>query len=114
LIKSCDIFEERMIDYCEACSRQAWINQPIVPLPNSYKGMTLLHLAAALGYSRLIKTFIQWRTEKSCMVLEYEVDALSLDDCSCTPFVSIKEIRNKISTENKTGHFMIRICKSEK
>ncbi|XP_064641860.1 calmodulin-binding transcription activator 2-like isoform X4 [Lineus longissimus] len=87
LVKSCDIFEERMIDYCEACSRQAWISEPIVPLPNSYKGMTLLHLAAALGYSRLIKTLIQWRTEKSCMILEYEVDALSLDDCSCTPFL---------------------------
>lgn len=49
--------------------------------------MTLLHLAAALGYSRLVCSLLHWRTENSSLVLDTEIDALSRDDNGYTPLV---------------------------
>lgn len=54
----------------------------------SHRGMTLLHLAASLGYSRLVCTMLHWRAENSSMLLDTEVDALSQDDDGFTPLVS--------------------------
>lgn len=50
--------------------------------------MTLLHLAASLGYSRLVCAMLHWRAENSSLLLETEVDALSQDDDGFTPLVS--------------------------
>lgn len=55
---------------------------------HSYKGMTLLHLAAALGYSRLVCTMFTWRSENPSVILETEIDALSQDSEGFTPLVS--------------------------
>lgn len=56
----------------------------------SHRGMTLLHLAASLGYSRLVCTMLHWRAENSSLLLETEVDALSQDDEGYTPLVCIR------------------------
>lgn len=56
---------------------------------NCYKGMTLLHLAAALGYSRLVCAMLSWRTENPSVVLETEIDALSPDNDGLTPLASL-------------------------
>lgn len=51
--------------------------------------MTLLHLAASLGYSRLVCAMLHWRAENSSLLLETEVDALSQDKDGYTPLVRI-------------------------
>ncbi|XP_035986954.1 calmodulin-binding transcription activator 2 isoform X1 [Fundulus heteroclitus] len=53
-----------------------------------HRGMTLLHLAAAQGYTHLIHTLIHWRTENAdSLDLEQEVDPLNVDHFSCTPLM---------------------------
>lgn len=52
--------------------------------------MTLLHLAAALGYSRLVCTMFTWRSENPSVILETEIDALSQDSDGFTPLVSVQ------------------------
>lgn len=54
----------------------------------SHRGMTLLHLAASLGYSRLVCALLHWRAENSSLLLETEVDALSQDEDGYTPLVN--------------------------
>lgn len=50
--------------------------------------MTLLHLAAAQGYTHLIHSLIQWRTvSRDSLDLEQEVDPLNVDHFSCTPLM---------------------------
>ncbi|XP_029381886.1 calmodulin-binding transcription activator 2 isoform X2 [Echeneis naucrates] len=53
-----------------------------------HRGMTLLHLAAAQGYTHLIRTLIHWRSVNSdSLDLEQEVDPLNVDHFSCTPLM---------------------------
>lgn len=52
-----------------------------------FKGMTLLHLTAALGYSKLVCALLNWRSENPNIVLETEIDALSRDVYGYTPMV---------------------------
>lgn len=56
-------------------------------LTTTCSDLTLLHLAAALGFSRLVCTLLHWRTENSSLMLEREVDAMSQDKRGCTPLV---------------------------
>lgn len=60
----------------------------------SHRGMTLLHLAASLGYSRLVCAMLHWRAENSSLLLETEVDALSQDEDGFTPLVKINLKKN--------------------
>ncbi|KAK2886058.1 hypothetical protein Q8A67_016895 [Cirrhinus molitorella] len=53
-----------------------------------HRGMTLLHLAAAQGYTQLIHTLIRWRSiSVNSLDLEQEVDPLNVDHFSCTPLM---------------------------
>ncbi|XP_024914008.1 calmodulin-binding transcription activator 2 isoform X2 [Cynoglossus semilaevis] len=53
-----------------------------------HRGMTLLHLAAAQGYTHLIQTLIYWRSiNADSLDLEQEVDPLNVDHFSCTPLM---------------------------
>ncbi|XP_072232223.1 calmodulin-binding transcription activator 2 isoform X2 [Leuresthes tenuis] len=53
-----------------------------------HRGMTLLHLAAAQGYTHLIHTLTHWRNVNSdSLDLEQEVDPLNVDHFSCTPLM---------------------------
>ncbi|XP_029283818.1 calmodulin-binding transcription activator 2-like isoform X2 [Cottoperca gobio] len=53
-----------------------------------HRGMTLLHLAAAQGYTHLIHTLIHWRSlNGDSLDLEQEVDPLNIDHFSCTPLM---------------------------
>ncbi|KAF4096186.1 calmodulin-binding transcription activator 2 isoform X2 [Onychostoma macrolepis] len=53
-----------------------------------HRGMTLLHLAAAQGYTQLIHTLICWRSiSVNSLDLEQEVDPLNVDHFSCTPLM---------------------------
>lgn len=90
-------FEEHLVKYCQSLTSKQWrsptSDSPIRTLPlfgksESANGMTLLHLAAALGYSRLVLAMLTWRTENPSVILETEIDALSRDGVGFTPLVS--------------------------
>lgn len=49
--------------------------------------MTLLHLASALGYTKLICAMMKWRRENSSLILEAEVDAMNQDKDGYTPLM---------------------------
>ncbi|XP_077299054.1 calmodulin-binding transcription activator 2-like isoform X2 [Arctopsyche grandis] len=83
-------FEDRLVTYCQARIGRSWkllIEESNQEQYGSHRGMTLLHLAASLGYSRLVCTMLHWRAENSSMLLETEVDAMSQDDDGFTPLM---------------------------
>ncbi|XP_077169132.1 calmodulin-binding transcription activator 2 isoform X2 [Paroedura picta] len=84
-----DSFEERIVAVCEKMmSRSHWLRSETLVPHVSFRGMTLLHLAAAQGYTRLIETLIQWRNiSAESLDLEQEVDPLNVDHFSCTPLM---------------------------
>lgn len=80
-------FEERLVSYCQKLTTRTWRSMTPTAWSVSHKGMTLLHLASALGYSRLVCTMLSWRADNSSMILEREVDALSQDEDGFTPLM---------------------------
>ncbi|XP_076033913.1 calmodulin-binding transcription activator isoform X6 [Oratosquilla oratoria] len=79
-------FEERVILYCQKMSAKPWLamDQGFASGLPDLHGLTLLHLASMLGYSRLIMCLLKWREENPSLVLECEVDALRQDSRGCT------------------------------
>ncbi|KAK4875873.1 hypothetical protein RN001_012295 [Aquatica leii] len=82
-------FEDRLVSYCQTMTSRLWRygEELSVSWFASHRGMTLLHLAASLGYSRLVCALLHWRAENSSLLLETEVDALSQDDDGYTPLM---------------------------
>lgn len=82
-------FEGRVVVLCEQMMGQScWGSGSELVHSRSSRGMTLLHLAAAQGYSQLIRTLRRWRTKHSDSIdLELEVDPLNVDHFSCTPLM---------------------------
>ncbi|KAJ8371380.1 hypothetical protein SKAU_G00114080 [Synaphobranchus kaupii] len=84
-------FESRVVVVCEKMmNRACWAKskQLILIHTKSFRGMTLLHLAAGQGYATLIQTLIKWRSKHSDSIdLELEVDPLNVDHFSCTPLM---------------------------
>ncbi|XP_062592627.1 calmodulin-binding transcription activator 1-like [Saccostrea cucullata] len=82
LVESSDL-EGKLLWYIKMFSSGTWSDTESFPQCSKY-GMTLLHLTAALGFSRVIQSLLQWRTNNPCWFLDYEVDANCLDENSCT------------------------------
>ncbi|XP_036403789.1 calmodulin-binding transcription activator 2 isoform X2 [Megalops cyprinoides] len=83
-------FERRIVGVCERMMAGGQWGGGGERLLHSvrHRGMTLLHLAAAQGYTQLIHTLIHWRTVNSdSLDLEQEVDPLNVDHFSCTPLM---------------------------
>ncbi|XP_036033767.1 calmodulin-binding transcription activator 1 isoform X7 [Onychomys torridus] len=82
-------FESRVVVVCEKMmSRACWTRSKHLIHSKTFRGMTLLHLAAAQGYATLIQTLIKWRTKHADSIdLELEVDPLNVDHFSCTPLM---------------------------
>ncbi|XP_044039737.1 LOW QUALITY PROTEIN: calmodulin-binding transcription activator 2 [Siniperca chuatsi] len=90
--KSSQWFERRIVGVCERMMKGGrWggggggerLHHSV-----RHRGMTLLHLAAAQGYTHLIHTLIHWRSVNSdSLDLEQEVDPLNIDHFSCTPLM---------------------------
>ncbi|XP_041338862.1 calmodulin-binding transcription activator 2-like, partial [Pyrgilauda ruficollis] len=54
----------------------------------TFRGMTLLHLAAAQGYASLVEALRRWRAlAVESLELEQEIDPLNVDHFSCTPLM---------------------------
>lgn len=72
----------------------SWVHRgdcsPIKAL--SRPDLSLLHLAAALGFSRLARTLLLWRQENPSLTLDAEVDPLGRDARECTPLVSERDL----------------------
>ncbi|XP_045920382.1 calmodulin-binding transcription activator 2 isoform X2 [Micropterus dolomieu] len=85
-------FERRIVGVCERMMRGGrWAGGgggERLHHSVRHRGMTLLHLAAAQGYTHLIHTLIHWRSVNSdSLDLEQEVDPLNIDHFSCTPLM---------------------------
>ncbi|KAI4904847.1 hypothetical protein NFI96_018232, partial [Prochilodus magdalenae] len=82
-------FESRVVVVCEKMmNRACWAKSKHLIHSKTFRGMTLLHLAAAQGYATLIQTLIKWRTRHADSIdLELEVDPLNVDHFSCTPLM---------------------------
>uniref|UniRef100_T1IL77 CG-1 domain-containing protein n=1 Tax=Strigamia maritima TaxID=126957 RepID=T1IL77_STRMM len=81
-------FEERLVDLCQQMASRPWVKTEDTSLTScDDRGLTLLHLAAALGYMRLVCALLHWRADNSSLLLESEVDALSRDHNNCTPLM---------------------------
>lgn len=72
--------------YLESLSACPWVSSDL-SVDNGSMGLSLLHLAAALGHHKFITILIKWRNENPSWLLEYEVDAHSTDLNSCTPLM---------------------------
>ncbi|KAK9886085.1 hypothetical protein WA026_014870 [Henosepilachna vigintioctopunctata] len=82
-------FEDRLVNFCQTLTSRVWRHGEELSSSwfSSHKGMTLLHLTAALGYTRLLSAMLHWRAENSSLLLETEVDALSQDEDGYTPLM---------------------------
>ncbi|NXV24897.1 CMTA1 protein, partial [Cepphus grylle] len=93
-------FEARVVAVCEAMMAQpGWpgTSSGTSAGPPSgtalahgatFRGMTLLHLAAAQGYAGLVEALRRWRAlAADSLELEQEVDPLNVDHFSCTPLM---------------------------
>ncbi|XP_006903347.1 PREDICTED: calmodulin-binding transcription activator 2 isoform X5 [Elephantulus edwardii] len=82
-------FEARVVVLVESMiPRSTWRGPERLAHGSPFRGMSLLHLAAAQGYARLIETLSQWRSvETRSLDLEQEVDPLNVDHFSCTPLM---------------------------
>uniref|UniRef100_A0A3B5ALD3 Calmodulin-binding transcription activator 1 n=1 Tax=Stegastes partitus TaxID=144197 RepID=A0A3B5ALD3_9TELE len=81
-------FESRVVVVCEKMmSRACWAKSKHLIHSKTFRGMTLLHLAAGQGYATLIQTLIKWTKHADSIDLELEVDPLNVDHFSCTPLM---------------------------
>ncbi|NXH45301.1 CMTA1 protein, partial [Dicaeum eximium] len=89
-------FEARVVAICEAMmARPGWSGPPLGTAGTSllahgvtFRGMTLLHLAAAQGYAGLVEALRRWRAlAVDSLELEQEIDPLNVDHFSCTPLM---------------------------
>lgn len=88
-------FEDHLVSYVKLLAERLWslpseITSEILSWTKSdnQQGMTLLHLAAVLGYTRLVVVLLEWRADNSNIILETEVDALRQDREGFTPLVN--------------------------
>ncbi|NWT76878.1 CMTA1 protein, partial [Prunella himalayana] len=89
-------FEARVVAICEAMmARPGWSGTALGTSGTSvlahgvtFRGMTLLHLAAAQGYASLVEALRRWRAlAVESLELEQEIDPLNVDHFSCTPLM---------------------------
>uniref|UniRef100_A0A8C3UED5 Calmodulin binding transcription activator 2 n=1 Tax=Catharus ustulatus TaxID=91951 RepID=A0A8C3UED5_CATUS len=89
-------FEARVVAICEAMmARPGWPGASLGTPGTStlahgvtFRGMTLLHLAAAQGYASLVEALRRWRAlAVDSLELEQEIDPLNVDHFSCTPLM---------------------------
>ncbi|XP_028899126.2 uncharacterized protein LOC105216879 isoform X2 [Zeugodacus cucurbitae] len=77
-------FEDQLVGYCQELMKRTWL-QNGSNWSGGFKSMTLLHLTAVLGYSKLACALLNWRAENPNIILETEIDALSRDVYGYTP-----------------------------
>lgn len=87
-----DRLEARLVRLCQEMAARSWredVGADCDELRAAYRGMSLLHLAARLGFTRLVGTLLDWRAENTSAILESEVDAMRKDADGHTPLVFV-------------------------
>lgn len=81
-------FENHLIEYCQKTIANKW-NVPKVDSLSlrKFKGMTVLHLAAALGYSNLIGLLLEWTKGSHHSVVKSEINVKSQNQEGNTPLM---------------------------
>lgn len=83
--KQCMTFEDRLMVACEIFQRATSSVRNATKGDKPFRGMTLLHLSAALGFKRLVCTLLKlWRDSDSSLVRD-EMNPLRKDEFACTP-----------------------------
>lgn len=81
-------FEERLVSFCRSLSsRSTGMSEGFTTEPGE-DGSTILHLAAALGYTKLTTVLLRWKQDDNSLALEKEVNLGARDVDNCTPLVS--------------------------
>ena len=94
-----DVMEDVLVSLVDKLTQKSWKadaagelldNPTTIPefMTQKYRGMTLLHLAASLGYSRLTSALLRWSADNPVLTLQTEIDALAQDSEGFTPLVS--------------------------
>lgn len=83
--KQCMTFEDRLVVACEIFQRANSSARNPTKGEKPFRGMTLLHLSAALGYNRLVCALLKLWHESESAVVRDEVNPLRKDEFACTP-----------------------------
>ena len=92
-----DVMEDVLVSLVDRLTQKSWkadatgeLDNPRIPefMTQKYRGMTLLHLAASLGYSRLTSALLRWSADNPVLTLQTEIAALAQDSEGFTPLVS--------------------------
>ena len=84
---------------CQKLTSEDWTTEEGV-MSDTGSESTLLHYAAAMGYTRLVCSLLHWAAEHPGRRLGREVDALAKDGEGFTPMVSILDLYMVYQWEN--------------
>ncbi|KXJ21269.1 calmodulin-binding transcription activator 2 [Exaiptasia diaphana] len=85
--QQCRSFEERILMTCRGLF-EANTSSTATNLKRPYRGMTLIHLAAALGFSKLLREMaVKWQDPRTSELLRQELDPSRKDEFNCTPLM---------------------------
>ncbi|XP_063826208.1 calmodulin-binding transcription activator 2 [Ostrinia nubilalis] len=80
-------FEERLVSFCRSLSaRSTGTSEGFTTEPGE-DGSSVLHLAAALGYTKLTTALLRWKQDDSSLALEKEVNLGARDVDNNTPLM---------------------------
>lgn len=83
-------FEERLVSFCRnLSSRNTGPGSEGFTSEPGEDDSTVLHLAAALGYTKLTTALLRWRQDVSSIALEKEVNLAARDCENYTPLVRL-------------------------
>ncbi|KAM3962646.1 calmodulin-binding transcription activator [Aphomia sociella] len=80
-------FEDRLVTFCRTLSSRSTGHTEGFTTESGEDGSTILHLAAALGYTKLTTVLLRWRQDDNSLALEKEVNLGARDNDNCTPLM---------------------------
>lgn len=80
-------FEDRLVSFCQLISSRSFGNSEGFTTDPGEDSSTILHLSAALGYTKLTTALLRWRQDDNSLALEKEVNLGARDCDNCTPLV---------------------------
>ncbi|XP_025203261.1 calmodulin-binding transcription activator 1 isoform X2 [Melanaphis sacchari] len=80
-------FEDQLVNYCEKMKQFSWKSESEYNVKQLETETTILHMAAFLGYSKLVCILLQWKLENVSMFLEMEVNVSKQDREGYTPLM---------------------------
>ncbi|XP_061383793.1 calmodulin-binding transcription activator 2 isoform X1 [Danaus plexippus] len=80
-------FEDRLVVFCQFLSNRSFGNSEGFTTEPGEDSSTILHLAAALGYTKLTTALLRWRQDDNSLALEKEVNLGARDSDNCTPLM---------------------------